>query len=190
MKPQRQVLTILFCDLLESTAFTEQLTLEDFMELMQAYHHCVYQSITIRYGWVAQHLGDGVMAYFGYPTAFNHAPRKAIETALALLDDISTVSTPALHEHGLDLKIRISIHTGTVVMADLGMGKRKETLAMGVTPNIAARLQSVAPDSGIAVSQATYEETKDHFIFKPLGSYQLKGVTDKMQVFQPLGLRS
>ncbi len=185
MKAKRQELTILFCDLLGSTEFTELLSLEDFMVLMQAYHRCVYQSVATKYGYVAQHLGDGVMAYFGFPTIFKDAPKNAILSGLALLEDIKEVSNRAVEEYGIELNIRISIHTGTVVMADLGIGNRKEHLALGGTPNIAARLQSVSPVNGVVVSDSTYQLTHELFEFQHLGEFALKGVSDVMKVYRP-----
>ncbi|NND06693.1 MAG: adenylate/guanylate cyclase domain-containing protein [Saprospiraceae bacterium] len=185
MNAKRQELTILFCDLLGSTAFTEQLSLEDFMQLMQSYHRCVYQSVASKYGYVAQHLGDGVMAYFGYPTSFKLAPRNAILAGLALLEDIKEISNQSVVEYNLELKIRISIHTGTVVMADLGIGKRKEHLALGGTPNIAARLQGISTANSVVVSATTYALTKDFFEFQHLGKFGLKGITEQMDVYMP-----
>jgi len=186
MNAKRQELTIFFCDLLGSTAFTEQLSLEDFMRLMQAYHRCVYQSVASKYGYVAQHLGDGVMAYFGYPTPFKLAPRNAIQAGLALLEDIQEVSRESKRKFDLELRIRISIHTGTVVMADLGIGNRKEHLALGGTPNIAARLQSVSPVNSVVVSATTYSLTKELFKFEHLGKFGLKGISEELDVYKPI----
>jgi class 3 adenylate cyclase len=155
--------------------------------MMQTYHRNVYQCVTVNYGYVAQHLGDGVMAYFGFPTLFQHAPKKAVEAGFGLISEIKKLSNKSMQEYGVALKIRISIHTGTVVMADLGMGNRKERLAMGGTPNIAARLQSAAPENGIAVSEETYQQTQEYFDYEKLGSFLFKGVLKEMNVYQPLG---
>ena len=185
MQAERRELSILFCDILDSTAMADRLPLDDFLDIIQSYHRSVYQSITVHYGYVAQHLGDGVMAYFGYPVYFAEAPRNAIRTGFQLLESMAPVRERAMMVDA-DINIRISIHTGMVVMADLGLGDRKERLALGGTPNIAARLQSVAPINGIAVSSETYERTKDDFEFADLGAFQLKGLTKPMNVYQPL----
>ena len=126
------------------------------------------------------------MAYFGYPVEFKNAASNAIRSGLLLIDGMSELKSSMQTKFGIDLDVRISIHTGIVVMADLGLGNRKERLALGEAPNIAARLQGLAPTNGIAVSQVTYLHSKDHFEFKPLGFHVLKGITEKMEVFQPL----
>ncbi len=190
MQAEKRELTILFCDVLGSTALAEQLPLEDFLEVIRGYHHCVYESITTKYGFVAQYLGDGVMAYFGYPTAFEAAPAHAVASGLKLLDDIQAVKGNTLSTFGVDLNIRISIHTGTVVMADLGLGNRKERLALGEAPNISARLQRIAPENGIAVSEATYTRTQGLFTYESLGQHQLKGLSAPIQVYRPMALQA
>ena len=186
MIAERRELTIFFCDLLGSTAMAEQLPLDDYITVIQAYHKCVAQDINIQYGYVAQYLGDGIMAYFGYPTVFKNAASNAIRAGLQLVNSIQELQKEMHKRFGIDLKIRISIHTGIVVMADLGLGGSKETLALGEAPNIAARLQGVAPENGIAVSQSTFELAKDQFEFLSLGHHELKGVSQLMAVYQPL----
>ncbi len=185
MQAERRELSILFCDILDSTAMADQLPLDDFLDIIQSYHRSVYQSITVQYGYVAQHLGDGVMAYFGYPVYFAEAPRNAIRTGFQLIESMAPVRERARRVNS-DINIRISIHTGMVVMADLGLGDRKERLALGGTPNIAARLQSIAPTNGIAVSEDTYNRTSKDFEFSDLGTFQLKGLITPMKVYQPL----
>ena len=186
MQAEKQELTILFCDLLGSTELTERLSLDDFIEVMQAYHRCLYQCITSQYGYVAQHLGDGIMAYFGYPVNFESAPEKAIRAGFSLIESIKTLVETDLKRFTLDLKIRVSIHSGSVIMADLGIGNRKERLALGGPPNIAARLQVLAPINSVVVSEATYHLTKDRFHFTELGSFSIKGMSEKVNCFQPL----
>jgi len=182
----KRELTILFCDLRGSTHLAEQLPLADFMQLIQSYHQFVTQAIVIQYGYVVQFLGDGVMAYFGYPTDYPQAAQRSICAGLELAGNIGALDCPALTKHQLQLSLRVSIHTGTVVMADLGIGNRRETLALGEAPNIAARLQSFAPENGVAVSEATYQKCKDEFAFKSLGTQQIKGLTQSMNIYQPL----
>jgi len=186
MQGEKQELTILFCDLLGSTELTERLPLEHFLEVMQAYHRCLYQCISSQYGYVAQHLGDGIMAYFGFPVKFDKAPENAIKAGFSLISAVDTLVKTELEKFELDLKIRVSIHTGSVVMADLGIGNRKERLALGGPPNIAARLQVLAPINCIVVSEDTYNLTKAHFEFKELGSFSIKGMSEKVNCYQPL----
>ncbi len=186
MQAEKQELTILFCDLLGSTELAERLPLDDFLAMMKSYHQCLYEGITIHYGYVAQHLGDGIMAYFGYPVRFELAPVQAIKSGLSLVEKMEVFRAEMLLRYQVDLRIRVSIHTGIVVMADLGLGNRRERLAIGGPPNVASRLQSVAPENGIVVSEATYRQAADHFRFASLGKHAFKGVTDMMEVYQPL----
>lgn len=186
MQAEKQELTILFCDLLGSTELTQRLELDHFLEVMQRYHQCLYQCTTMHYGYVAQHLGDGMMAYFGYPVKFASAPANAIKAGFSMLQQVPAMVKQNLHQFGIDLSIRVSIHTGTVVMVDLGIGDRKERLALGGPPNVAARLQNLAPINSIVLSEATYELTKDLFVYQELGSFSVKGVTEKIRCFQPL----
>lgn len=186
MQAEKQDLTILFCDLLGSTEMAEDLSLDHFLEVMQSYHDCLYQGITMHYGYVAQHLGDGIMAYFGYPVKFDTAPVNAIKAGFTLLEKVPVLVRENLGKFGIDLSIRISIHTGTVVMVDLGIGDRKERLALGGPPNIAARLQNLAPVNGIVVSETTYLLTQDQFEFQSLGLHSIKGVSEKMHCYRPI----
>lgn len=188
MQGEKQDLTILFCDLLGSTELAENLALDDFLEVMQGYHNVLYQGITMHYGYVAQHLGDGIMAYFGYPVKFDSAPIHAVKAGFSLLEQIPIFVEEKLKRFGVKLSIRVSIHTGTVVMVDLGIGDRKERLALGGPPNISARLQTLAPVDGIVVSEATYQLTKNNFEYRCLGSHAIKGVAEKILCFQPLSI--
>ncbi|MBX2815955.1 MAG: adenylate/guanylate cyclase domain-containing protein, partial [Saprospiraceae bacterium] len=138
MPATKRELTILFCDLRGSTSLAEQLPLADFMTLIKSYHAFVSQAVVVHYGFVVQFLGDGIMAYFGYPTAYEGAPAKAVGAGLQIANNISNLECPVLEKFDLELSIRVSVHTGTVVMAELGMGTRRETLALGEAPNIAA----------------------------------------------------
>ena len=185
MQAEKQDLTILFCDLLGSTELAEKLPLDHFLEVMQSYHQCLYQCITMHYGYVAQHLGDGIMAYFGYPVKFDTAPINAIKAGFSLLEQVPILVENNLQKFDVELSIRISVHTGIVVMVDLGIGDRKERLALGGPPNIAARLQNLAPVNGIVVSETTFHLTKDQFSFINLGSHSIKGVSEKMVCYQP-----
>ena len=190
MQAEKRELTIFFCDVLGSTRLAQVLSIDDFVEVMLRYHRCAYQTITIKYGYVVQHLGDGVMAYFGYPAAFDHAPAHAVHAGLNLLQEIKTIQKFTHASFGQDFDIRMSVHTGEVIMAVLGIGDRKERLAMGEAPNISARLQGLAPKNGIAISAATYERVSDIFDCKPLGHHKLKGVTEHVPVFQPLRVKA
>ena len=186
MPATKRELTILFCDLRGSTSLAEQLPLADFMGLIQTYHTFVSQAVVVNYGYVVQFLGDGIMAYFGYPTAYAGAPAKAIAAGLKIAHTIGDLESEVLTRFDLKLNIRVSVHTGTVVMADLGMGNRRETLALGEAPNIAARLQSYAPENSVVVTESTYELCKDMFEFSFLGPMSLKGISQEIPIYQPI----
>ncbi len=186
MQAEKRNLTIFFCDVLGSTRLAQVLPIDDFVDIMLRYHQLAYQTITVQYGYVVQHLGDGVMAYFGYPTSFDHAPINAVQAALNLLEEIKTLQEFTRDSFQQEFDIRMSVHTGEVIMADLGIGDRKERLAMGEAPNISARLQSLAPKNGIAISAATRDRIGDRFECVALGQHKLKGVTYSVPVFQPI----
>lgn len=190
MPATKRELTILFCDLRGSTSMAEQLPLADFMDLIKTYHNFVSQAVVIQYGYVVQFLGDGIMAYFGYPTAYAGAPAKAVAAGLDIANTIIDLKSEVLTRFNLKLSIRVSVHTGTVVMADLGVGNRRETLALGEAPNIAARLQSYAPENSVVVTESTYQQCKDLFDFKFLGNMSLKGITGEIPVYQPIAVLS
>ena len=169
-------LTVLFCDLVGSTALSETLDPEDLRELTGAYQAVCAAAIKRHDGNIAQYLGDGVLVYFGYPAAHEDDARRAVRAALEIVDDLATVAMHLGGEQGIRLGVRIGIHTGPVVVGEVGAGERREQLAVGMTPNLAARIQSIAAPGTVLVSEDTYGIVRGFFDFKSLGSHDIKGL--------------
>ena len=179
---ERRQLTVFFADVAGSTALAEKLDPED-LRVLYARYQAVCAEIVQRYdGHLAQYLGDGVLAYFGYPTAHEDDAARAVNTALDILARI-----PAISVDGNRLQVRIGIHTGLVVVGEVGQGIRREQLAMGEAPNIAARLQSEANPETIVISDSTRKLIAGQFAVEDLGSRTLKGLSRPMQIFRVLG---
>ena len=138
---ERRQLTVMFCDLVGSTALSEQLDPEDLREVIAAYQKSAAEHIARYEGDVAKYMGDGILAYFGYPTAHEDDAERAVRAALGLVDGVGRL-TP---RPGLVLQARVGIATGVVVVGDLiGAGRAQEQAVVGETPNRAARLQALA----------------------------------------------
>jgi class 3 adenylate cyclase/predicted ATPase len=180
---ERRQLTVLFCDLADSTALAGAYDPEDLRELVRAYHQAAGAVIRQYEGHIAQYLGDGLLVYFGYPRAHEDAGTRAVRTAQGIVDALPALNARlALHD-AHRLRVRIGIHTGLVVVGDVGMGSRHEQLAIGETPNIAARLQSAAPHDGVVASADTRHLVRDGFDWRDLGLLQLKGLAHPLQAF-------
>jgi class 3 adenylate cyclase/tetratricopeptide (TPR) repeat protein len=177
-------LTVMFCDLADSTALAERLGPEVFREVVHE-HHAVCTDVVRRFGgYVAQYLGDGLLVYFGYPQAHEDDAQRAVHSALEIVLGTHLLNERLLRERDVRLAIRIGIHTGSVVAGTVGAGARREQLAVGQAPHIAARLQAVARPGTIVVSAATHELVRGFFVSKPLGPQILRGVSQPMDVFE------
>ncbi len=131
----------MFCDLVGSTALSARLDPEDLRAVIGAYHRCVAAVIERAGGFVAKYMGDGVLAYFGYPRADEHDAERAVRAGLALVEAVAGLDTAA----EMRLQVRVGIATGLVVVGDLiGQGAAQEQAVVGETPNLAARLQALA----------------------------------------------
>jgi class 3 adenylate cyclase len=136
---ERRQLTVMFCDLVGSTALASRLDPEDLREVIGAYHRCVAETVARFAGFVAKYMGDGVLGYFGYPQAHEDDAERAIRASLAVVEEVRRVASPER------LQVRIGLATGLAVVGDLiGSGASQEQAVIGDTPNLAARLQSVA----------------------------------------------
>ena len=174
----------MLCDLVGSTALAARLDPEDMREVISAYHRCCTQQITKAGGFVAKYMGDGVLAYFGYPQAHEDDAERALRGALALIDAIQKLQTG----QGTSLQVRVGIATGLVVVGDLiGEGDARERGVVGDTPNLAARLQALAEPGQVVISQSTRRLTSGLFEYRDLGRVTLKGLADPVQAWQVLG---
>src|ERR1700730_4861874 len=179
---ERRQLTVMFCDLVGSSALSVRLDPEDLRLVIGAYHACVAEVIARDNGVIARYMGDGVLAYFGYPQAHEDDAEQATRAGLALVDAVANLQT------GSELKVRVGIATGMVVVGDLtGEGAAKEQAVIGETPNLAARLQAFAEPGTVLISESTHRLTVGHFEYRNLGPVQLKGWAEPVPVWQVLG---
>src|ERR1700744_551711 len=175
-KPQdpadRRQLTVMFCDLVDSTALTTQLDPEDMADLMRAFQRTVAAAVIRFDGHVARWLGDGATVYFGYPRAHEDAAERAVRAAVAVIAAVRQLRS----ERGVELRLRIGISTGLVIVGELiGEGEARERGVVGETPNLAARLQALAEPDTVVVSDTTRRLLGRTFELASLGSHQLKG---------------
>jgi class 3 adenylate cyclase len=152
---ERRQLTVLFCDLVGSTALSAQLDPEDLREVVRAYQDTCATVIARYEGHIAQYLGDGLLVYFGYPLAHEDDAQRAIHAALGIVDAIGTLQARLEVGYGVHVAVRLGIHTGPVVVGEIGSGDHHEHLALGDTPNIAARLEGLAPPGTVIISDDT-----------------------------------
>jgi class 3 adenylate cyclase len=181
---ERRQLTVMFCDLVGSTALSARLDPEDLRIIISTYHGCCTELVNRNGGFVAKYIGDGVLAYFGYPQAHEHDAERAVCAALNLVEAV-----PKLAPHaGSPLQVRVGIATGLVVVGDLiGAGSAQEQAVVGETPNLAARLQALAEPSAVVIAAATRRLTGGLFEYRDLGTMALKGFAENVQAWQVLG---
>jgi class 3 adenylate cyclase/tetratricopeptide (TPR) repeat protein len=184
VEAERRQLTVLFCDLVDSTALSSQLDPEDWREVVRAYQE-VCAKVTTRYeGHIAQYLGDGLLVYFGYPQAHEDDAHRAVRSGLGIVEAMAQLNTRLELERGVQLAVRLGIHTGLVVVGDVGGGTRQEQLALGDTPNIAARLQGLAAPNTVVITGATFQLLGGFFACQPLGTPPLKGVAQPLAIYR------
>src|SRR5215470_19288084 len=180
---ERRQLTVMFCDLVDSTKLASQLDPEDWRDVVRAYQQVCTEVIQRYDGHIAQLLGDGLLIYFGYPHAHEDDPQRAVRTGLGILAALEDLQTRLEHEKGIQLGIRIGIHTGLVVVGEMGGGGRQEQLALGEVPNIASRIQGLATSNSLAISEATYRLVQGYFVCQDLGVQTLRGVPQPLHVY-------
>lgn len=180
---ERRRLTILFCDLVGSTALSEQLDPEELGELVLAYQE-MGRAVVHRFGGhVAQYLGDGLLAYFGYPTAHEDDAERAVLAGLAVLEGLDALDAHA-SARGFRLEARVGIHAGPAVVGEMGSADRSDTSAFGSTPNIAARIESVASAGTVALSDDVRRFLDPRFELVDRGTPSLKGVSQPIRIWE------
>jgi class 3 adenylate cyclase/predicted ATPase len=184
---ERRQLTVLFCDLVDSTALASQLDPEEWREVVRAYQGACAAVIARFEGHIAQYLGDGLLVYFGYPLAHEDDAQRAVRTGLGTVEAMASLNTHLAREQGIRLAARVGIHTGIVVVGEMGSGSRHEQLALGETPNVAARLQGLAESDTVVISAATHRLVQGVFSAEDLGTHALKGVATPVRVYRVLG---
>jgi class 3 adenylate cyclase/tetratricopeptide (TPR) repeat protein len=181
---ERRQLTVLFCDLVGSTALSARLDPEDMRQVIASYHVCIGAIIGRYQGMIARYMGDGVLAYFGYPRAQEDDVEQAVRASLALVDAIANLRTSV----DIALQVRVGIATGTVVVGDLLIGEGSEERGVvGDTPNLAARLQALAEPGTVLICPSTRQLTGGHFDYRDLGPVTLRGWAKPVPAWQVLG---
>ncbi len=180
---ERRQLTVLFCDLVGSTALASRLDPEDLREIIGVYHGCVAETVTRFDGFVAKYMGDGVLVYFGYPQAHEDDAEQAVRAGLALVDAVGRLQAPE------PLRVRAGIGTGEVVVGDLiTSGDGQERGVVGETPNLAARLQALAEPGAVVIGPQTRRLLGDLFEFHDLGAIEVKGFPEPVHAYQVVGV--
>jgi class 3 adenylate cyclase/predicted ATPase len=183
---ERRQLTCLFCDLVNSVGLSERLDPEELRETLAAYHRVCATVIRRFEGHAHNYLGDGIMVYFGFPSAHEDDAQRAVRTGLGIVEAVGQLSSRLQAEYGIDLHVRIGIDTGLVVAGALDADEGIEDAAVGVTPNIAARLQSLAAPDSVVVSAAAYRLIAGYFDCHELGFHTIRGISQPMAIYHVL----
>ncbi len=181
---ERRQLTVLFCDLVDSTALASELDPEEWREVVRAYQETCAKVIARFEGHIAQYLGDGLLVYFGYPRAHEDDAQRAVRAGLGMVEALGQLNARLGRERGVNLAVRLGCHTGLVVVGEVGGGARQEQLALGETPNLAARLQAIAAPNTLVISAATFQLLGGFFACQQLGTPLLKGFAQPLEVYQ------
>ena len=184
---ERRHMTFLFCDLVGSTQLSREIDPEDLRDIVTDYREAAAAAVRRYEGTIAQYYGDGILIYFGYPIAHEDDSRRAVQAALEIVDAVAKLNTRLRTERPVSLAVRIGVHTGTAVVGDVGGANRTERLAMGDTPNIAARIQGLAKPNTVVISPATYALVSGFFRTESLGPQTIKGAAEAMEAFVVLG---
>jgi predicted ATPase/class 3 adenylate cyclase len=184
---ERRHLTVMFCDLEGSTSLSQRLDPEDLREVVRAYQQTCVEVVQHFSGHIAQLLGDALLVYFGWPLAHEDDAQRAVHTGLGMLRAMRSLNVRLQQTKGLRLAIRLGIHTGLVVVGEMGSGPHREQLALGDTPNVASRLQSLAAPNTILIGESTYRLVQGYFTCDDLGAQTLRGVLEPIHVYRVEG---
>src|SRR6516164_9626607 len=183
---ERRQLTVMFCDLVDSTKLASQLDPEDWRDVVRAYQDTCAKVIARFDGHIAQYLGDGLLVYFGYPLAHEDDAQRAVRAGLGMIEALGQLNTRLERERGVQLAVRLGVHTGLVVVGEVGAGTRQEQLALGETPNLAARLQGIAAPNTVVLSATTFRLVQGYFTYQDLGAHTLRGAAAPVHVYRML----
>ena len=179
---ERRQLTVVFCDLVGSTELSSRLDLEDYREVIAAYHRAVRETVTALDGFVAKYMGDGVLVYFGYPRAHEDDAERAVRAGLGVVDAVG-----CLDVNSVKLQARVGIATGLVVVGDLiGEESAREQAVVGETPNLAARLQALAGPGTVVIAASTRRLVGELFEYRDLGAVEVKDIATPVPAWQVL----
>jgi class 3 adenylate cyclase len=180
---ERRQMTVVFVDLVGSTVMGSELDPEDLIQLLRQYRDACVNVVGKYDGFIAQYLGDGILIYFGFPAAQEHAAERAVRAALEIVDKVAKLK----QRDGQPLQTRVGIATGVVVTGEAsGVGPAGEETVVGDTPNLAARLQSLAEAGCVLVSSSTHRITEDFFEYSSLGEFAIKGFREPIFIWKAL----
>ncbi len=186
---EQRPLTVLFCDLVESTRLSRELDPEALREVIREYQRIVVGIVQRYEGHVAQYLGDGILAYFGYPSAHEDDEARAVRAGLTIVGEVEKLGTRAGRVDNAHAEARVGIETGRVVIGEMGAGGRSDRLAIGAIPNGAARLQAAARPGQVVVGEATYKRSQDVAEFEAM-LVAAKGVDGALSAHRAVSLRA
>jgi class 3 adenylate cyclase len=173
--------TVMFSDLVGSTALSARMDPEDLREVISAYQKCVAETVQRFGGFIAKYMGDGVLVYFGYPQAHEDDAERTVRAGLELVAAVGQLKTQS------PLQRRVGIATGLVVVGELiGSGASQEQAIVGETPNLAARLQALAEPNSVIIAESTRKLVGNLFEFENLGAKDLKGIGGPAQAWAAL----
>jgi len=183
LEAERRQVTVMFCDLVGSTELSRRLDPEDLRALLDRYQATVATIVERFDGYVARYVGDGILAYFGYPTAHEDDAQSAVRAGLAIAGAVSQMETEATST--VRPAVRIGINTGLVVAGDIGRDGRREQMAIvGETPNVAARLQALAEPDTVIIGESTRRLVEGLFVYEPLGPQRLRGLSEPVAAYR------
>jgi len=189
MEGEHKQVTVLFCDLVESTRLAEQVTAEVMHQVMDQVLKLMAEAVHRHGGTVNQFLGDGMMALFGAPVAMENHALQAVHAALAIQETLSGYGTRLKQEHGFDVQLRMGLNTGPVVVGRIGDDLRMDYTAVGDTTNLAARLQAMAEPGTILISEASRRAVEGYVHTEGLGTVSIKGRRQPASIFRVTGRR-
>jgi predicted ATPase/class 3 adenylate cyclase len=190
MEGERRIVTILFCDLQGSTAASEDLDPEEWAEIMNGAFEYMIRPVYKYEGFVARLMGDALLAFFGAPIAHEDDPQRAVLAGLEITEGIQGYQEDLKHTRGIDLDVRVGIHTGLVVVGNVGSDLRMEYTAMGEVINLASRMEQTAQPGTVQITAKTHKLVSPFFDFKHLGEVTVKGKSEPVQTFQLLGQKA
>lgn len=182
---ERRQLTVMFCDVVGSTALSHDHDPELVREVLRTYQSTCDRAVRRYDGRISRYLGDGILAYFGHPVPHEDDARRAVKAGLDLLAALRPVTDEVRTRYGIELAVRVAVHTGVVVLGDMGTEITPDRDAIvGDTPNLASRLQDHATPGSLVISEQTFELVRGWFLVTPLGSLELRGLAEPVAAYQ------
>ena len=183
---ERRQITVMFCDLVESTELSVRVDPEVLRDVIRAFQKAAATIVEGYGGHIAQYLGDGLLIYFGFPRAHEDDAERAVLSSLETVAAIAELSRELETSRHISLQVRIGVHTGAVVAGDVGAGERTDRLALGSTPNLAARVQAVARGGEVLLTATTYDLVQAHIETESIGEHELRGFDRPMELFRAI----